>query len=135
MIVHGFPGEVLAQIDDECNPARLEHAVHLVERLQRAGEILERRAADDEIEPVAGEGQVGGVAVFEIDVHAGLARVLAGDAHEGAAGIEPDHAAAGKLGDFDRQIAGTGRDFEHAGVIADIRRDAPRRCLQLLHLV
>jgi hypothetical protein len=105
-------------------PARFEHAVHLVERLERAREILKRCAADDEIELVGGEGQVGGV-VLEVDTDARFARIFVGDAHEGVAGIEPDDAAASERGDFDGEIAGPGRDFEHAGARADMRRNSP----------
>ena len=109
-------------------PARFEHAVHLVERLERAREILKRCAADDEIELVGGEGQVGGV-VLEVDTDARFARIFVGDAHEGVAGIEPDDAAASERGDFDGEIAGPGRDFEHAGPRTDV--GAIRRAVAL----
>src|ERR1700757_1948233 len=46
-------GKILAQIDDQGRAAGLEDAMHFIERVERPGEILECRAADDEIDAVA----------------------------------------------------------------------------------
>ena len=44
-----LPGSILAQIDDDGLAARFQYAVHFVERFQRFGKILERRAAHNQV--------------------------------------------------------------------------------------
>jgi hypothetical protein len=51
--------------------------MHFIERVERPGEILECRAADNEIESVAWKRQIGGVAFIESDVDAGFLRIVA----------------------------------------------------------
>src|SRR5262249_56294088 len=70
-----LPREILAQIDDQRRPARLENAVHFVECLERSAEVLERRAAHDEIESAAWQRQIGATALLNSQSSAPLLRV------------------------------------------------------------
>jgi hypothetical protein len=94
-----------------------------------------KAARQDEIELLGGEGEIGGVSPFEIDAQPGLARVLAGDAHEGAADVEPQQVAAGEFDEFDGEVTGPGRDFEHAGAGADVSSDPARDAFEFIEVL
>ena len=49
------------QIDEKALPPGFKHAVHFAEGLQRLGEVLKRRAAEQEVEAVFLERHAGGV--------------------------------------------------------------------------
>jgi transposase-like protein len=65
-------------IDDGRNRARLEHAVHLVEYLQRTDEILECGAAN-----WSADSRSAASPLLEFDAQVSAANILGGDAHEG----------------------------------------------------
>ena len=73
--------------------------------------------------------------MFKIDTQPGLARVLAGDAHEGAADVEPQQVAAGEFDEFDGEVTGPGRDFEHAGAGADVSSDPARDAFEFIEVL
>jgi hypothetical protein len=99
--------------------------VHFVERREGAGKILEGRATDNEIKLLGREGEIGGIALFEIDGQPGLACILCRDAYESAADVEPYQTAAGEPDEFNGEVTGPRRDFENAGAGAEIRRAMP----------
>jgi hypothetical protein len=99
------------------------------------GEILECGAAHDEIESVAWQRQIGGVAFIKGDVDAGLLGVLTRHADEGAADVHADHAAAGHLGEFNGEVARAWCDLEHPIAWLDLRRKPMRRAPESLHVL
>jgi hypothetical protein len=86
--------------------------------------ILERRAADKEIEPVCREGHRGGIALAEFDVHGGTRGVLLGDAHEGMADVETRDAEGTQFRELDGKVARSWRDLEHESAWFEFGHDA-----------
>src|SRR5262245_64205363 len=88
--------------------------MHLVERADGIGEVLERGVARDEVERPVVERHRRRVAVQEVDANALALGVLARDANEGLADVEPGHAKVAALGERRREITRTWRDLEDA---------------------
>src|SRR5260370_7074491 len=113
LVVDGRGRRVLAQVEDRCPAAGHEHAVDLIESAHRVRKILERGATHHEIERLVGERHVRCVSMPKVDADTRFARVLGGDAHKGMADVEDRDAVIAQLGDFYRQVPGTGGHLKH----------------------
>src|SRR6266851_6441366 len=113
LVVDGRGRRVLAQVEDRCPAAVHEHAVNLVESAHRVRKILERGATHHEIERLVGERHVRCISMPKVDVDTRFARVLGGDTHKGMADVEARDAVIAQLGDFYRQVPGTGGPYKY----------------------
>jgi hypothetical protein len=89
LVGYRFARRIAAHVDDQRSPAWPEDTMHLAQGADRIGEILERRAAYDEVEGIGGKRHDRGVAFAEVDLHTGARGILAGDANERATDIKP----------------------------------------------
>src|SRR5215510_4881657 len=84
-----FAGCVVAHVDNHRFAARAQHAMHLTYCADGIAEVLESRTANDKVECVGIEWQGRGVTFLEIDLDLRTRGIVAGDADERPADIEP----------------------------------------------
>ena len=120
---------ILAQVDHQGPAARLQHPPHLAKRAHGIGEILERRAAQQEIKAGFGKRHLRGVSFPEIHLDLFLPGIPFGDLHEAFADIQAGDFVFSDLGQLDRKEARTRRDFEN---LCARRQIAPPLCAPAL---
>ena len=74
-----FDGCVLSQIEDYGLAARLQHPMHLANRLNRLGEVLEGGSTVDEVKDIGIKWRRGRVALPKLDSDARICRILRRD--------------------------------------------------------
>jgi hypothetical protein len=124
MMIDRFHACVFPQIDDQAPAAGLQHAAHLLQRANRLAEVLECRAAKQEVEGVVGEWHAGSVALAELDAHACVRGFLAGDFDKRVADVEACGGVISKLRQLDAKVAGARRNFEHRAAPGKLAGDS-----------
>ncbi len=131
-LAHRIARHISAQIDDERATARLENAIHLLQCPHWLREILERRAAQQEIERLVCKRHTRCVAVPEIDIHPCRHGIPPRDLDKRVADTEARDPVAAELRQFDRKVSRARRDFEHRASRPGLRRNPPRQRLEIL---
>ena len=111
---------------------RLQHAMHLLECSDRLGEILEGRAADQEVEGFVSERQVGSIAAAKIDLHSGVEGVRTSDLDKRFADVQAGDFILAEFCQFNGKITRTGRDFQNLGTWGNLLGDASCQRLEFL---
>jgi len=83
-----FHRRIFSQIDDHALAAGLQHAAHFLQCANGLAEVLESRAANQEIEGVVGERHAGCVALAEVYADAAFGCLLTCDLDKGVADVE-----------------------------------------------
>jgi len=105
--------------------------VHFTQRGHRIAEILECRAADDEVECLVRKRQRGGIALAELGIDGRPGRLLGCHADERSADVDAGDPIVSELGKLDREIAGARRHFEHTRARRHLRGDPPGAGLEV----
>ena len=102
--------------------ARLEHAVHLLERDVLVRHVAQAEGHGRDIKIVVGKRQLLGVADHRGQRHAGIKQTVSPGAQHGFVDVGVDHLTgrADLLGKSHCQVAGATRDVEHARAFAHI---------------
>jgi hypothetical protein len=78
---------IVAHVDDQRLAARSQDAVHFAQRSHGIAEILECRAADDEVERVVRKRKRRGIALAELDIDSWPRRIVGCHADERSADV------------------------------------------------
>ena len=129
VIVQRLLVHVLAQVDHHSPAARLQHAPHLAKGSHRIGEILEGRAAEQEIKAGFRKRHLRSVSFAEIHLDVFLLGISFGDLHKALADIEAGDFVFSDFGQLNRKEARTRRNFEH---LCARRQPLPPACVPAL---
>ena len=109
-----------------------EHAAHFLQGTNRLSEVLESRAAQEEVESIVREGHLGSIALPEVDVHARLGGFLAREFDKGMADVESGDRVRTELGELDGEIARARRDLEHGATGRELAADSQRELCEFV---
>src|SRR5262249_29424440 len=109
-------GRLFSQVDDDGASTRLQHTVHLIDGFEGLGEVLERGAADDQIEGPVSKRHRGGVPMTEMDWDQGFLRVCPGNLDKGVTDVQSRDGVLTAFGQLNGQVAWPGSHLKNVAV-------------------
>src|SRR5579872_520405 len=107
--------------------------MHFLESGHRPAEVLECRAAEEEIERLVFEWHARRVALAKIDLDPATGAVPLGKPDEGAADVESGDIVSAERGKLDCEITWAGRHFQNPATGGEPIRHSPCERLEILH--
>src|ERR1700733_13629432 len=125
----------MTKVEDQGPASGLEHPVHFIEGAKRLREILERGAADDQVEEAIFEWNVRGASVDEARSHARILCVFSSYFYKGLADVQAGDLIRTQFAQRDAKISGPRRDFEDSGIVRQIFREVSRQVLEFVQIL
>src|SRR5579863_933153 len=106
--------------------------MHLPQRRDRFGKILERSSTQEKVERSVLEGHVRCIAAPKFRVDLSLLGILTSNLDKGAADVQARDSIAAELGQFNHKVSRARRQFQYAGSRRNLSGYPTRERLELI---